>query len=44
MAILKKRKQVTFYEDTVVELKRAKLVSTVEATGKDDVTGKIPEA
>ena len=43
LAILKKRKKVTFYDDTVVEQKRAKLDSTVEATGKDDVTGEIPE-
>ena len=34
---------MTFYEDTAVEPKRAKLDSTVEAAGKDDVTNEIPE-
>ena len=43
LAILKKRKKVTFYDDALVEPKRAKLDSTVEAAGKDDVTGDIPE-
>ena len=35
LAIIKKRKKVTFHDDTVVELKRAKSDSPVETAGGD---------
>ena len=38
LAILKKRKKVTFHDDTVVEPKRAKLDPTVETAGGNDIT------
>ena len=43
LAILKKRKKVTFHDDTVVEPKRAKLDSTMETTNKNDTTDEIPK-
>ena len=38
LAILKKRKKVTFYEDTIVEPKRAKLDPVVESGDGDSTT------
>ena len=43
LPILKKRKKVTFHDDTVVEPKRAKLDSIVKAAGKDDITNEVPK-
>ena len=43
LAVLKKRKKVTFHDDTIVEPKRAKLDSNVETSGKDDATNEIPK-
>ena len=43
LAILKKRKKVIFHDDTMVELKRAKLDPTVTTTDKDDATNEVPE-
>ena len=43
LAILKKRKKVTFHEDTFVEPKRAKLDPIVETGDGDNATDKIPK-
>ena len=43
LAILKKRKKMTFHDDTVVKPKRAKLESTVETASKYDATNEMPK-
>ena len=43
LAILKKRKKVTFHEDTVVEPKRAKMDPAVETDDEDDPISEIPD-
>ena len=44
LAILKKRKKVTFTDDTDIETKRPRLDSTVETEGKDDAKDGVAEA
>ena len=43
LAILKKRKKVTFTDDAVVETKRPRLDSTVKTEDKDDAKDEVPE-
>ena len=44
LAILKKRKKVTFADDTDIETKRPRLDSTVETEEKDDTKDAVTEA
>ena len=43
LAIFKKRKKVTLYEDTVMEPKRAKLDPTVKTGSENNETEEIPK-
>ena len=43
LAILKKRKKVTFLDDTVIETKRPRLDSTVKTEDKEGAKNEVPE-